>query len=215
MMSRKVLIIIASWAFLVLGIFYIYFVPVTVPVPIERSFIYFPFEIDGWEGEEVVPPEKFIPLGADEVLRREYHNASGEKVHLYITYFSYVDESRNTPSLRSIWQEGGWHLKDLGVGETMLDISGISPVITGEMIAEKGDKKMLIFYSYRINGKYVVSRGEFKFLTALDSVFKRHTGTFTLEVYSEAGGESLNAEREALKGFLSKVLSILEEDFLP
>jgi len=216
MKLRNIFIVSTSWLILICGILLINFMPSVIPVPLKKSFIYFPFEIGEWEAKEKKGPDYFLAtLGADDAVLREYTNKDGDKIELYMAYFNYVKEGRTPHAPQLCWVGAGWSFKDLGCESYRSNIDRDSWVSAKKILARKEEKDILLFYCYKIGNKYVVDLAEFRILAACGSILKRKSNAFTLQLTSETDSENFLAKEKLMDEFLSKALSILDADFLP
>jgi exosortase/archaeosortase family protein len=80
----------------------------------KKSFLYFPFEIDGWKDKEKANSDYLISaLGADDILVREYENKDEEKLELYFSYFIFTKKGKTPHAPQLCWVGSGWAFKDL------------------------------------------------------------------------------------------------------
>ncbi len=216
MKLSKTIIILASWLILIASILYINFIPEGKPVPLRKAFLYFPFELGEWQGKEQTSSDYLATyLGADDILIREYKNKEGEKVELYLAYFEYTKKDKTPHAPQLCWVGSGWSFKSLGDEMIILNDEKSPRVPLKKILAQKNGSKILMFYSYRINRRYVADLLEFRIINVLDSIVKRRNSAFTFQLSAKPGGESLDKKEKLLTDFLQEALSALEEEFLP
>jgi len=214
-LSKNTIIVFFSWLILALAIIYINFIQGVRPAPLKKSFIYFPFEIGEWRDKEKTGSDYLITaLGADDILIREYEDREGEKLELYFSYFQFTKKGGpHAPQL--CWVGSGWSFQDLGEERLTLDCKNCPQVVLKKILASKEDKKILLFYCYRINKKYFSDFFKFRAASVFNSIVKRRNNSFTLQLSMQLDGKDLEKEESKMREFLLKVFSVLETDFLP
>ena len=216
MKPPKNIIILISWAILILGVIFIHFKPPANKVPLKKSFIYVPFEIGDWKAKEK-PASDYLAatLGADDIFLREFENNSGEKLELYFSYFEYTKENKAPHAPQLCWVGSGWSFKDLGEEKLKLETKKPSYAVIKKLLAQRNNEKVILIYCYKINDKYVADFSKFRALAVVDSIFKRKNCAFTLQLTSDVGSENPKDKEKIMKDFLKQALSLLETDFLP
>jgi EpsI family protein len=221
MRFRRHPVMIITWIIMAAAVVYFNFIPPVDPVPVRRSFIYFPFRIGEWKGKEKVISDYLVTtLGADDILMREYENEKGDSLELYFAYFDYIvfyeygqDKGPHPP--QTCWVGAGWSFKDLGEEEIELGSKKRPHALIKKLLARQEDKKIMMFYLYKLNERYVVDWLKFRGYAVKDSIFKRKNCSFTLQLSSVVGEEGVEYKVKEMKAFLAKVLTILERDYLP
>jgi len=215
-MNSKKTVTFITIAVLLAGTVYINFVHGTVPVRMEKAFLFFPFEINGWKDKEKLNSDYMAAaLGADDMLLREYEDSSGQKFELYFSYFEYTKEKKTPHAPQLCWVGSGWVFNDLG--QERMPISGCPgcPVpLVKKILAQKDGQSVLLFYCYRTNRAYTADLLEFKMISARDAFFRRRNNAFAMQLSVPLdGGEPALKEAQALE-FLKRVFYVLESDFL-
>ena len=147
---------------------------VSVPVPLKRSFTYFPAEIGGWRGGAVhwFAGEDAYPGTASE-LSRVYRNAEGKAVYLYVGYFdaqrpgkAMINGRANNPLRGSATQ------LSFKVDAATRDAIGLSDVNVSIPIL--GDTPYAAVYWYRFPSGAVKGRYQAKLTGLMNAVLHRH-----------------------------------------
>ena len=216
MISSKKIVLFVSWLILFFAILFINFMIHIIPVPLKKSFSYFPAEIGDWKSRESINSDKAAAiLMADDILNRVYENREGDKVELYFSYFEYTTEYKKPHSAFICWVGSGWTFKNLGNEKLALDCKKCPEVGIVKLFAQKDDTKILLFNCYKAGKRYTPNYIKFRALSALDSVLKRKDNAFTLQLSSQVTSDNLDKKEKLMKSFLVQVLSILETDYLP
>lgn len=215
MRLSKNIIIVTSWVILIIGIVYINFTPKPRPIPLKKTFIYFPYKIDDWKAREKVNSDYFLTiLGADNILVREYIDPFGDRLELYMSYYTYVTEDKTPHAPQLCWVGAGWSFKS--IGDEKIQVNGSSSeIMVRKILAEKQENKFLLIYCYKIGDTYTVDMLKFRYLAVLDSIFKRKSNAFTLQLSANVTGRNLESREKVMREFLHETFSMLEKEFLP
>lgn len=211
----KPVILVMVWVLLGAAAWYVNFPPQVVPVPLVRSFSQFPFVIDGWKGaEKKVSELPKLGKGIDDGFVRDYVSASGDPVELSFAYFTRTQEGKTPIPPQSSWVPDGWAFKDLGEARVAFKDGAGSGAVIKKILADKYGHKVILFYAYRINGKYTADFTMFKAWTAIDSLLKRKNSAFMVQLVSLPGAQGLEKKEAEMTSFLAQALSVAEADFL-
>jgi len=214
-------VIIISWAIMAFAAIYINIMPPVEPVPLRKTFLYFPFQIGDWKAKEKPASSYLITtLGADDILMRDYRNKEGDTCELYFSYFEYTviheyAQSKNPHPPQLCWVGAGWSFTDLGDEEVKLFSKKQPKALIKKLLAKRGDERVLMFYAHKLNEKYIVNWYNFRLQSMIDSVFKRRNSAFTLQLSTDVSGGDVSYKERKMQSFLVKILSILEKDYLP
>jgi len=218
---KKNYITITSWVIMILGIIHINFALSIEPVPLKKSFIYFPFQINGWKAKEKIFSDYLVTsLGFDDILIREYQNKEGDILELYFAYFENTGvlkggEEKGPHTPKMCWVGAGWTLVDLGKEKIELNSKQKKYALVRKVLARRGDEETLLLYLYKANEKYALNWIDFQRYKAIDSIIKGKNSAFTLQLSSDIGGEGIEYKEKQMKVFLREVLTILENSYLP
>ena len=73
----------------------------------------------------------------------------------------------------------------------------------------------MLYYCYKLNDEYFSDLGLFRMAAAFDTIFKRRNRAFTLQLTSPYPEGTSQKADDNLRQFVSQVLTILEEKYLP
>ena len=216
-------VVIVSWIMMLCALVCITFMPSARPVPLKKPFIYFPFKIGEWEGREKPVLDRVVDeLGADDIVQREYTNRKGDKCELYFSYYEYTSfRGEKAPHVPEVcWVGKGWTFKELGEEDIELRSKEQPYALVRKKLARRekkdGEEKVLLFYLLKMNEKYVGgNRAKFISNFRKDIFLQRKTSAFTLQLSTDVGEEGIEYKEKQMREFLVRVLSILEDGFLP
>lgn len=209
----------SCWLVLVLTALFTYFPPKITDVPLKASFDLFPAVIGDWLYVKHKAGFDSLAgtLGADDLLLRTYEDSAKNEVELYCAYFRHIEETKekgpHPPQL--CWVGSGWAFKDLGDEVIRLEVPKKVTAITKVIYAQRKDQKLLLYYCYKINGRYVVDFGQLKLYAVRDTLFKRKNCAFSLQLTTKVNKDDVEKTRSMMKPLLTKILSLLEDQFLP
>lgn len=204
------------WAVLTAGIMCVYFAPNVTPVQLTRPLRDLPFDMGGWAGRNKTASDYLAgTLGADDILLREYDGIRSEKAELYMSYFAFTQNKKSPHAPQLCWVGSGWALKDLGEEALSLDCEKCPVAVFRKVLAEKGGAQILLFYTYKINNRYVTDLLKFRLISAFDSITRRKNSAFTLQLSSRIDGHDLTLKEAQLKELLLKILTSAEKELLP
>ena len=217
MKNNKYLITcVITWIILISTISYVYLVSPVKDVPMRRSFVYFPYNIGEWQGQEK-PGSDFLAgsLGADDILVRQYQKIDGEKFELYMSYFNHTEKGKGPHAPQLCWVGSGWSFRNVDDKALMLISKGRPKAVVKTIVAKKENEVLLLLYCYKIGSDYSVDMTKFRILSVKDTLFKRTNNAFTLQLTASINEKDIEKkEKEAYK-FVTQILSILEEHFFP
>jgi EpsI family protein len=207
----------ACWTILLLTGFFAHHLSTVDKVYIKKPFQEFPYRVGGdWIGKGL-PGSDYLAgaLGADEYFLRNYHDDFGNNVELYFAYFEYIAAKKGPHAPQLCWIGSGWVFKDMGDDIIILRSEKMPLVSVKKILAEREGKKVLLFYCYKLNDRYFTDFGTYRIAAVIDTIFKRRNNAFTLQLTTAIEGEDHTKKESMMKDFLSKALTILENDFLP
>jgi len=184
----------------------------TRDIPLARALAELPQSIGDWTMVGELDPEKLATaLRADDIFVRRYRNSRGQTAELYAGYFGHVEAKKAPHAPQLCWVGSGWSFKSLGETQLVLDSMKTPFARVRQMIATKGDNRVMLFYCYKLNDDYFSDLTAFRIAAAFDTIFKRRNAAFTLQVTSPMPEGAPPEAEENLRRFVTQVLSILEE----
>ncbi len=165
----------------------------------------FPVEIGDWKGRSLeVTEQEYKILETRNLINREYVNASGERIVLFIIY---------SETNRSVFHPPEVCL--IGSGITIVNKqpervgSYKNSFLTNRLFLEKGGRKEMILYSYKCGNLYTDNFYLQQTYLIVNQVFGRRVPGATIRISAPVGrGESRTLAM--LKGFLLKTTSLVD-----
>jgi EpsI family protein len=205
------------WTILILTSFFAHHLSSVDKVFIKKPFQEFPYRVgDDWIGKGLRGSDYLAgALGADEYFLRNYHDDLGNDVELYFAYFEYIAAKKGPHAPQLCWIGSGWVFKDMGDDIIILRSDKMPVVSVKKIIAEKEGKKVLLLYCYKLNDRYFTDFGTYRISVVVDTILKKRNCAFTLQLTTNINDGDYDKKESMMKDFLSKTLTILENDFLP
>jgi EpsI family protein len=145
-------------------------------------------------------------LGVDDYIDYTYVNPQGERMDLYVSYFSAVGISGSYHSPQNCLPGGGWQISSVDKAPIVYGDQGKKNI--NKLLITHGNKRQLVYYWFQNRGRIIASEYWDKIYTVLDSItMRRRDGSF-IRVISNSGDE------ESVQNFSLKVALTLNE-FLP
>jgi len=181
-------------------------------VPMKKSFDQFPAELSQWRlsGESSLSAEVQAVLKASDVIMRQYVNARGERVDLYIGYHDGGKGTGEIHSPKHCLPGSGWF--EVSSARTVLPAAGEGLNLV-RAVYQKGESKELFLYWYQVRGESLSEEYSLKAKQIANSVLHRRRDAAFIRV--SVPFES--SERQAVlvgERFVSDFLPAIR-DFLP
>jgi EpsI family protein len=139
------------------------------PTLLKRNMQDIPYILDGWEGvnEELIY-RNFHDGGADSELSRRYLSKTGERLHLYIAYFSFQKQGKEIVN---------YNTEDLDEGKKpfYFKTSNKDVRIAKTNWNSEKNKNFTVLYWYDVNGRIIANRYLAKLWLAYDGLLRRRT----------------------------------------
>lgn len=183
------------------------------PVALRQQLDRFPLKLGSWDGRDVtIPPGQLAVLRANAVLMREYSQASGPPVTLYVAYFAAQREGTAMHSPLHCIPGAGWEVARqavLPISSAALGTIGANKVIFGN-----GDARMLVVYWYVEQGRSERGELEGAMATLWHAIFERRSDGCLIRVSAPMVGSEQTTLNELLK-FVNQSAPLLINRFLP
>jgi len=181
-------------------------------VPMKRSFAGFPSVVSQWRmtGESQLSAEVQAVLKASDVLMRQYVNARGDRVELYIGYHDGGQGSGEIHSPKHCLPGGGW--LEISSSRTQLTVAGESLNLV-EAVYQKGDRRELFLYWFQVRGKSLSEEYSLKVAEITNSVLHCRRDASFIRISVPFQGDQQQAARIGER-FVSDFLPAIQE-FLP
>jgi EpsI family protein len=177
-----------------------------VPVPLEKSFSGFPYNIEGWAGIDTEPSYaqvNFKEMGVSDELSRSYADATGRKLHLYVGYFNYQDQEKEliNNKLDKLFK----YSNKFHINLSKYDLNDVNIFYVGNGLDNK-----LILHWFDINGKKTINRVEAKGYVLKDSILYNKTNAAIIMVQSVIEkGEDKDSVLSECKEFIETISPLL------
>jgi len=153
-------------------------------------------------------------LGVDDYIQYNYINASGERINLYVGFYSAVGVDGSYHSPKNCIPGGGWGIDRIKEQPLNTGIEGKKTSTISEMLIRSGANYQVVYYWFQNRGRIIASEYWEKVYLVLDAVTKgRRDGTF-VRVMSTVPGDSIELTQAKVKAFSEQVMPILE-NYLP
>jgi EpsI family protein len=141
-------------------------------VPMKRSFDQFPDAVSQWRmsRESSLSAEVQAVLKASDVLMRQYVNAKGERVDLYIGYHDGGKESGEIHSPKHCLPGSGWF--EVSSARTRMPTTGGGLNLV-RAVYQKGESKELFLYWFQVRGESLSQEYSLKVAEIANSVLYR------------------------------------------
>jgi EpsI family protein len=183
--------------------------------PLRQSFAEFPLRLEQWSGRQLELDTKVLEvLRVDDYVLRQYWDAQGFPVELYIGYYKSQRQGATYHSPKNCLPGSGWFF--LYTGKTQLSRAQPSgePVEINKFIIQKGLDKQLVLYWYQDRGRIITSEYWAKLYMIWDAIRRHRTDGAFVRITIPFTGES--EERAVMQGraFAEKIFPLLSE-YLP
>jgi len=166
----------------------------------------FPYQVKGWTGRDLKITEKaYKILETRNLFSREYANVNGEKIHLFIIYSETNRRVFHPPEVCFL----GSGINIVNKDSESIKVGG-KTFQTNRMFLEKGDRRDLAFYFYKVGDLYTDNYLLQQAVFAFNQMLGRNRGGATVRVtmpITKNEDETLLI----LKNFMKDVVSELEK----
>jgi len=203
-MSNKVFVIIAIIMVVLAGIVFFAYLPARMDIAAKTKVANFPMVIGSWSGKEIALDKSvFEILETTNLFVREYTNAKGQKVALYIVY---SEDNRKVSHPPEVCLMGG--------GETITDkaVVQLTPVIKGtRLIVEKAGEKSLFVYWFKAGLVYSPSYLEQQSRVVIGRLMGKRTAGALIRLSTDIDDSGEKAAFERIKKFAVEIEPVLQK----
>ena len=142
---------------------------VSVETPVFREPLSaLPLAVGEWSGHDAPPLADDVlgQLGVDDYVNREYVNAAGIPVGLYVGYYASQRQGDTIHSPQNCLPGAGWQPVETGVADLRL---GERSVRVNRFLIQKGLDRQIVLYWYQGRGRVVANEYTNKALLMLDA----------------------------------------------
>jgi len=127
-----------------------------------------PLAVGEWNGHDAPPfaDDVLGQLGVDDYVNREYGNAAGVPVGLYVGYYASQRQGDTIHSPQNCLPGAGWQPVETGVVDLRL---GARSVPVNRFLIQKGLDRQVVLYWYQGRGRVVANEYRNKALLMLDA----------------------------------------------
>ncbi len=127
-----------------------------------------PLAVGEWSGHDAPPLADDVlgQLGVDDYVNREYVNAAGIPVGLYVGYYASQRQGDTIHSPQNCLPGAGWQPVETGVADLRF---GARSVRVNRFLIQKGLDRQIVLYWYQGRGRVVANEYRNKALLMLDS----------------------------------------------
>lgn len=179
--------------------------------PLRQPLDSVPFEIGGWHGwDEHLDGRVRAKLGTADVLMREYSDASGAPIALYVSYFPQQHNGAQSHSPQNCLPGAGWQPVLARRVPYPLGDTGKSSI--NEIVYEKNGRRQLVLYWFRERERIVASEYLVKLYLVWDALTRKRTDGALVRISAPIGDSEETVRRRCLD-FMRVALPRLEEFF--
>jgi EpsI family protein len=155
--------------------------PEIVPASLPLSSL--PLTLGAWKfmNEGIVDDETRDVLKADDLLLRDYKNAStGRAAELFVAAFRTQRNGKAPHSPKNCLPGAGW--TQLSSDDYSIDIGGAQPIVVNRYVVQHGEDRSLVLYWYQSRDRVVASEYNAKFWVMADAIRLNRTDTALVRV---------------------------------
>lgn len=183
--------------------------------PITKSLQYFPLSLGKWQAlsSESMSENMEGILGVDDYILRDYRNAQGVQVNVFISYFSYTDRNKGYHSPLNCMPGSDWNI--IQNDPVAMDLPGADQVATvSRLIMQNGHQKMVSLYWYQCRGRILHNEYVERIYRVLDSIFMNRTDGAFIRLMAMNPDQGMQENANLLKDFATRIIPELRE-YLP
>jgi EpsI family protein len=142
---------------------------VSAEAPVSREPLSaLPLAVGEWSGHDAPPLADDVlgQLGVDDYVNREYVNAAGLPVGLYVGYYASQRQGDTIHSPQNCLPGAGWQPVETGVADLSL---GERSVRVNRFLIQKGLDRQVVLYWYQGRGRVIANEYRNKALLMLDA----------------------------------------------
>lgn len=179
------------------------------PVPLQHPLSSLSYEIDGWRGRDESISERVVErLGTRDILLREYADAAGNRVWLYVSYFGRQQQGEQSHSPKNCLPGAGW--QPVVDRRVPYPFGGAATGEVNEIVFAKGDYRQLVYYWFRERDRIVASEYWARWYLVVDAVTRQRTDGALVRVSAPVGPSEAEA-RAAIDAFMRVALPALNQ----
>ena len=178
-------------------------------MPLRQPLDALPHELDGWRGRDQQVSERVRDrLGTSDVLMREYVDASGVPMGLYVSFFARQQKDEVSHSPKNCLPGAGW--QPVREDRIPYSLAGRDAPTINEIVFEKAGQRQLILYWLR--ERIVASEYMVKLYMMWDALVRKRSDGALIRISAPIVGSEA-ATRQRCVDFMRVVLPRLDELF--
>ena len=168
-------------------------------VSMRKPFTQVPTTVGEWVGRSGRMEEKIVRIvGVEDYLLRDYRDASGYPVSVYVGFYEMQREGDQIHSPKHCLPGAGWRPVQTDVVDLATPGFNGGRTRANRYVIGKGDERQLVLYWYQSQGRAITNEYMAKVYLVTDSIFrKRNDGSlirFTAPVAKDAPIEPAQAK---------------------
>ena len=183
--------------------------------PLRQRFGEFPLHIEQWSGRALELDTQVLEvLRVDDYVLRQYWDAQGSPVELYVGYYKSQRQGATYHSPKNCLPGSGWTFLQTGKAYLRVAQRPEQAIEINKFTIQKGLDKQLVLYWYQDRGRIITSEYWAKLYMIWDAMRRQRTDGAFVRITVPFGGES---EEKALvqgRAFAEAIFPLLRE-YLP
>ncbi|NGZ10084.1 MAG: VPLPA-CTERM-specific exosortase XrtD [Nitrospira sp. LK70] len=162
-----------------------------VPPP-RATFVDFPMQIDGWQGEPAPLEKQYIDaLRFDDYVLADYRWGTQHPVNFYAAYYRSQRKGQSAHSPQSCLPGGGWEIGSLTQQELSMSPGVTGPLRVNRAVIQKGEQKQIVLYWFKQRDRNLTDEYLVKLYLLWDAFSRQRTDGALVRLASLVGpGES-------------------------
>ncbi len=201
-MSNKNFIIVVIIMALVAAVALASYLPTRNDIALKTKVADFPMTIGGWQGTDLpLSEDDYKILETKNLFVRDYKNAQGQTVQLYVVY---SEDNRKVSHPPEVCYMGG--------GVTIVDKSEVelTPAIKAmEMIVENNDSQQMVVYTFKAGDTYTNQYTSQQWKVVIDRLFGKRTAGALIRFSTDIKSKNQQAAFNLIKSFCSEIEPLL------
>ena len=179
--------------------------------PLQRPLSSLSYDLGPWRGrDEPIPEAVRQRLGTEDLVLREYVDAGGDAVGLYVSYFARQRQNESSHSPRHCLPGAGWRPLSESVVPYPLPAEGHPQM--NEILYGRDERQQLVFYWFRERDHILASEYWVKWQLLWDAITRGRTDGALVRISTRVAGSEQAARERALL-FMQVALPQLDDIF--
>lgn len=185
------------------------------PVYLQASLSTLPHQLGAWQGTDAsFGPRILKVLGVDDYLTRQYRDAKGQTIDLYVGYYATQRQGSTYHSPKNCLPGSGWTITETEITPIQLSKAQVTPARVNRVLIQRGLDRQLVLYWYQDRGRIITSEYWAKIYLVWDAIWKQRTDGALVRVVIPFTGEDTSQALETGKQFVQTLFPVLQR-YLP